>query len=203
MRARVVSVVLTLLAAVVAGILAPAASYADGSGTVVVNDRLGDVATPRLNRHDHEFHLTLAQKRSIDIKRVTFQPVGADIRITIALRQVLRSRQFDQIVHVAWRETSGPEPWAGDVYFDSHSRYGGANYGDPDGDGNNTNCNLRTLSSTRYNTYAVTVPYRCIPAGPLRIGISAITGRANSDAPVPSLDNVVVPGRPVFDPGQY
>lgn len=139
--------------------------------------------------------LTMPEKRSIDIRRVTLRRVDNRARFVVKIRDVMRVPKFDQMFFVNWREHPSREggPWSGQVGFTTKGRYSYASYSDATYE-NTNNCGVAVAIRPLRNEVVATVPWACVPEGPLRIGINAYTGHFRTDAPWFSRDWKAIPG---------
>jgi len=140
-------------------------------------------------------HLTRTQKLSIDLRRVTVQRVDRSARIILEIRNVLRAKKFDQMFFVDWSEhpdTLGGA-WAGQVGFTSKGRYSYSYYSNADSS-SYENCGAQIAVRPKREEVVATVPWRCVPVGPLRIRVRAITGHFRTDGPAYSRDLHAIAG---------
>lgn len=176
-------------------VTSPAPAHADTRNVATVVDPTGDVALTTRTR------LTRAEKKSIDLRRVSVQRVDNQARFIVAIRDVMRVQKFDQAFFIRMREHPHAPggAWAGDVGFTSKGRYSYAYYGDDSGYGG-TNCNVAVTTRPVRNEIVATVPWRCVPEGPLRISVESLTGHFRSDAPLYSRDRATFAGWPTILP---
>lgn len=178
-----------LMAASTLVVATPALSQAATNNVVVANDPPADAFIARRKG------ITLAQKRSVDIRRTTVQRVDSRARFIIKIRDVMRRPRFDQMFFIRMREhTNTPGgAWIGDVGFTSKGRYSYAIYSNESGTRYNE-CGVAISIRPIRNEVVATVPWRCVPEGPLRISVDTYTGTFRSDAPWFSRDRQVVSG---------
>lgn len=194
MRGRAISLTCLVAITVLAGtavLIAPAQS---ADPTVTARDARGDVRITRA----HSMPVTPAERRSIDIRKVTVTPLTARaVRISVTIGEALRTRDFDQMVFVdltpAASSTGGwvsanlgwspqkPRKWA---------------YASVDlGTGEYENCVAKRIRSDyATNTLSADIPNQCIPTGPAKVAVSTLTGQFRTDADVYSRDALKIRG---------
>lgn len=156
-------------------------------------DAAGDV---RLLRNGG---LSVAHRRSVDLRRVVVARNDARVRFTVEVKKVVRRPRFDQMFFFTIRPPArSTEEWSGQVGFTSKGRYGYAGWG-PLEDGDYASCALNRVS-IRWARQAVSldVPPRCVPRGELRLEVDSYTGTFRSDADPWSRDRARVPGTHVL-----
>ena len=170
----------------------PMAAHAETRTVAVAKDPATDV---HLSKHKG---LTEAQKRSIDMRRVTLKRVGNQARFVIAIRDLQRTRAFDQIFSVTWVEQTRPasDRRFGQVSFSSKKQYAEAFYTDANYDSLKT-CQAPISRRAQREEVVVTVPRACVPKGQLKIRVSSATGHYGTDEPASSQDSVRFSGKPV------
>lgn len=191
---------LTLLAAALTAagavtVATPVASHADTQTVAVAKDKGNDAVVSKRKG------ITRAQKKSIDMRAVTVQRLGNQARFIIAVRDVQRGKKFDQMFHITWAEQTGAaaDRWVGDIWFSTKVRYAEAAYSSPDYE-SYEGCNAPIAIRPKREEVVVTVPWRCVPEGPLKIKVSSSTGHYRTDAPTWSRDNAYFAGKPVVLP---
>jgi hypothetical protein len=168
------------------------ASHADGTTVATTTDARGDVTVTKAKG------LTSAERRSIDLRRITIKRVDRAARVIVTLKDVRRVKKYDQMVFIRWSEQPGSPggPWSGDLGFTSKGA-GYVSYFSEDFD-EVENCRVTVTVAPVKNQVAATVPWRCVPEGPLDIRVTSVTGHFQTDAPAYSRDAHRVPGRPTI-----
>jgi hypothetical protein len=179
----------TVLAGVQAGAVpAPAGQPPE---TTSVRDRAGDVRTFAEVRG-----LSRTERTSIDIRRVDLEARVSSVRVTVWLGRVLTTRRFHQIMVLSLTPAAGSAANGTAGISFSPQRRGLAHAAhDVDGAGSYIACGpLRAQVLGRSDRVRLTVPQRCIPAGPLAVRVTSSTGYFRSDATRPwSRDRVRFP----------
>ncbi|ROR92591.1 hypothetical protein EDD33_3482 [Nocardioides aurantiacus] len=104
------------------------------------------------------------------------------------------------MLFVSWNESPDtPDPWMGSLSLGVNSKYASASYSSPDGE-RFENCTPPIVLRPLRNEIEVTVPWRCVPEGPLKIKVTTMTGRYRSDEAPYSRDAVAFPGWPTVLP---
>jgi hypothetical protein len=177
--------------------LAPAAQASAPAPEEIVTSRdaWGDV---RLLPGDR---LTGRQKKSIDIRKVTLSRVGARARITITMREVMRTPKFDQVFMVSMREHPDTEggPWIADSGFTTKGEMSYSSYADEPWDTYET-CGVKVTVRPRKRQVEATIPARCTPEAPVKVSVFAVAGHFRTDAPQYSRDRHRVVGWHDFRP---
>lgn len=194
--AAALALAITTLGPAVGGHAAtPATSSPEAEVLATSVDARGDV------RRDSSRFLTTRQKKSIDIQQVTLARVGNKARITITMREVIRSPRFDQIFFVTLREaadTSGG-PWTANAGFTTKGRLSYSDYADADWQTYET-CGLTVEVKPRKRQVIATLPRRCTPRAPANVTVKALTGHFRSDAGTSSSDRHWIRGWHDFTP---
>jgi hypothetical protein len=126
--------------------------------------------------------MRMAQRTSIDLRRVDLQPRPGDVRITVRLRKVLRTNRFDQMVFLTLTPPPGSsETWSADIGMSAQRR--GLSYATlATGTGSYESCDpLRARVLRRTNQVRLDVPVGCIPEGEVSISVRSLTGYFRSD----------------------
>lgn len=88
-----------------------------------------------------------------------------------------------------------------DFWLSTKSRYAFATYSSPDYDYETSeSCNAPIAIRPKRDEVVVTVPWRCVPEGPLKIKVTSMTGHHRTDEPTMSRDNAYFTGTPVVLP---
>jgi hypothetical protein len=196
MRRGAAGVALAVVAAAGLAMISTASAAAATEAVVTSVDQRGDVrlfSRPRLTR---------AEKKSIDIRRVTVERIDSrKARIIIKIRDVMGTPKFDQMFFV--KLTEHPDtvdgPWVTDAGFTTKGRYGytgyyAADYSDGD------NCGLRSSVNATTNEVVATIPWACTAEGRVKVSVWAMTGTFRSDAPIFSRDRHNIRGyRTIID----
>jgi hypothetical protein len=178
LRSHAAVLALLLGAGSVGAMVAPAIA-AVVPESVSVADRVGDVRIVR-----RATGLPLAQRTSIDLRRVDVEPRGTTVRFTVSLRKVLRTRAFDQMVFLSLAPAAGSsDTWSGDIGMSAQRR--GLSYANFFTDGTGTSyeiCDpLRARVRHRTDEIVLDVPLRCLPEGEVVIKVRSLTGYFRSD----------------------
>ena len=166
--ARTLAVALAALALVV-----PSAQSAPGDVIVSQTDARGDV---RLRGDDGG--LSKAQRRSIDLRKVTLTQHAGGVRIAVKLKQLTTARKFDQIVEVLMLPDNDEDIWSTTVGFSPQNRALGYAVYSPTLDGDDVvSCDpLTTVVRRVKRTVRIDVPTKCLPKEPARIVVGSFTG---------------------------
>lgn len=158
------------------------ASTAPADGTAVARDRAHDVRIFRRSRG-----LTLAERTSIDLRRVDIRAGAQSVRFTVRLARVVGTRAFDQMVFVSLTPSGdGTAVGSADIGFSPQRR--GLSYAahDVDGLGGYVSCDpLQARVSRRSARVRLDVPVDCVPRGALTVRVTSLTGSFRSDAARP------------------
>ena len=181
------------IAALVAVALAiPAAQAAPGDVIVNQADARGDV---RLRSYDGG--LTDAQRRTIDMRKVTLQEQSAGaVRFRVKLKQITTARKFDQIILVTLLPDNDEDVWSASVGFSPQDKALGYAYYSPTLDGDDVvSCDpLTTVVRRAKRTVQVDVPRRCLPREPAVIVVGSYTGTFRAEGGGYSEDRLRVLG---------
>jgi hypothetical protein len=181
-----------LVALVAVGLAVPAAQAAPGDVIVSQADARGDV---RLRNHDGG--LTDAQRRTIDMRKVTVQEQSAGaVRFRVKLKQITTARKFDQIILVTLLPDNDEDVWSASVGFSPQDKALGYAFYSPTLDGDDTvSCDpLTTVVRRAKRTVQVDVPQRCLPKEPAVIVVGSYTGTFRGEGGGYSEDRVKVLG---------
>jgi hypothetical protein len=185
------------VAAAAVGVVAlalAAPAYADVETVVTQRDPAGDVRIFKAAKG-----LSKADRRSVDIRRVTVKRVDRKARVVVRIKDVRRVEKFDQMVFATLTERPGtePSPWETQVGFTTKGNdlYPYAIITDAEDPERYRWCDdIPVTVRPKRNTVAATVPRRCTPTGEVRVKVRTYTGTFRSDAPPWSTDFVRVPG---------
>ena len=198
LAARVVAGAVGLCIAVVSltTLARPAQAFPAGE-TVSVADERHDVRIFRKFQG-----LSPSERRSIDLREVQITPREGHVRFTVRWREVLRTRNFDQMVFFNLPSASDETAeWSGNVGFSPQRAdlsYATL-YFDATGTDYEACDSLTATVLRRTDRVRLEVPERCIPEGPADISVSALTGYFRSDAGGPwSQDRVRFPSGAVL-----
>lgn len=170
---------------------APFAHAAPGDVIVSQGDARGDV---RLRADDGG--LTDAQRRSIDLRKVTVKERAGGVRIAVKLKQLTQARTFDQILEVRMLPDNDEDIWSAVVGFSPQERTRGYALYAPTLDGDDVvSCDpLATVVRRAKRTVQIDVPAKCLPKKPARIVVGAFTGEFRGEGVGYSSDRLNVPG---------
>lgn len=189
MRRPTLAAAATLVAATLA---LPAAQAAPGDVIVSQTDARGDV---RLRSHDGG--LTDAQRRTIDMRKVTIQEQsGGAVRFRVKLKQITTARKFDQIILVDLLPDNDDDFWSASVGFSPQDKALGYAYYSPTLDGDDVvSCDpLMTVVRRAKRTVQVDVPQRCLPKDAAVIAVGSYTGTFRAEGGGYSEDRLKVLG---------
>ena len=180
---------LALPLALVAATSATPASAAT-TGIATSQDQWGDV------RSTADRHLTLREKRSIDMGRITLDKVDRKTRVTIRFRKVIRTPKFDQMFFMTLTERKDAPggQWMTNAGFTTKTRSSGASYMAMDGSDWEI-CHFDVTLHPAKREIAATLPARCTAKGPVRVRVYSYTGHFDTDAPPYSADRHVLSRR--------
>ena len=184
---------LAAAAALVAVALAvPAAQAAPRDVIVSQADARGDV---RLRSYDGG--LTDAQRRTIDMRKVTIQEhTAGSVRFRVKLKQITTARKFDQIVLVDLLPDNDEDVWSASIGFSPQDKALGYAYYSPTLDGDDVvSCDpLTTVVRRAKGTVQVDVPQKCLPKDPAVIVVGSYTGTFRGEGVGYSEDRLKVLG---------
>lgn len=186
------------------GVLAAGLALTSTSPAVAVEDELlvssddpaGDV------RIRTGTGITQREKRSVDIRNVELRRVGAKAQVVVTVREVIRTRRFDQMFFVTFTEPiDAPDgQWITDAGFTTKGHLSYATYHSADWS-TYDNCDRVAVEVRAARKQVVaTIPRGCTPMEPVRVSVTSMTGTFRSDAPVLSVDRHSVPGHHDFTP---
>jgi hypothetical protein len=192
MRLSRVAGPLLALAVPLGTIVGPAATPASAATTHVVtsHDQWGDVRSTATKR------LTLREKRSIDMGRVTVDRVDRTARVTIRVRKVIRVPKFDQMFFITLterRDAPGGQ-WMTNAGFTTKDRGSYAAYSSMNGN-QWDNCRLAVDVRPVKRELVATIPWRCAAEGPVKVAVYSYTGHFETDQRPYSADRHTITGR--------
>jgi hypothetical protein len=182
---------LAVAAALVAALVASPAQAAPGDMIVSQTDARGDV---RLLSDDGG--LTDAQRRSIDMRKVTVTEQAGGVRFSVKLKQLTTARKFDQIVEVRLLPDNDDDFWSTTVGFSPQNRTSGYAFYAPTLDGDDVvSCDpLITVVRRAKRTVHIDVPTKCLPKERARIEVGSFTGEFRGEGVGYSRDRLNVLG---------
>lgn len=193
--ARVVSVLAGAVCTVLVGAALPAAAApaADQDVLASLKDPRGDVRI-----HQRIRGLTTDERTSIDLRKVTVESRGSVTRFTVQMRDVRRTRGWDQMVFVNFAQPAGSaEVFSGSIGFSPQapaSSYAYLYFGEDMSDFESCDP-LRAKVSWQRDLVSVDVPRRCMPESEAKVRVQSMTGYFRSDAAGPwSSDKARFPG---------
>lgn len=134
-----------------------------------------------------------AERRGIDIRRATVTQVGNKWRFEVRVKKLWLRRHYDQMAFAHLTQVDGP--WTSEVAMSpQHPSDAYAVRYDQDSleyvhcDG------VRSKSRRAQGRFWLVVPRRCVPVGPVRIRVIALTGTFRGDGWPWSRDDLAVPG---------
>lgn len=160
------------VAVIAAALVAPPAHAAPGDLIVSQTDDRNDV---RLLRHDGG--LTDAQRRSIDIRKVTVEETSGGVRFGVKIKQLTTARKFDQVLEVLLLPDNDEDIWSSTVGFSPQHKTLGYAFYSPTLDGDDVvSCDpLTTVVRRAKRTVQIDVPRKCLPKDPAVIKVGAYT----------------------------
>lgn len=194
--ARIVSVLAGAVCTALAGAALPAAAApaADQDVIAMLKDPRGDVRI-----HQRVPGLTTDERTSIDVRKATVERRGSFTRFTVQMRDVRRTRGWEQMVVVDFAHGPGyTVPFYGSVGFSPQVpassyayTYSGKDMADLE------SCDpLRAKVSWRRDVVSLDVPRRCMPEPEAKAWVESSTGYFRSDAFHQwSSDRAPFPGR--------
>lgn len=186
------SLALALAGALAAtAVAAPSAQAAPGDVIVTQTDARGDV---RLRGYDGG--LTDAQRRTIDIRKVTVQERAGAVRMIVKLKKLTTARKFDQIIEVRMIPDNDDEFWSATAGFSPQNRAMGYAFYSPTLDGDDVvSCDPLTAVVRRAKrTVHLDVPSKCLPKDAAKIIVGAYTGTFRGEGVGYSQDRLNVMG---------
>ena len=183
---------LTLAAALATlALVAPSAQAAPGDVIVGQADARGDV---RLRGNDGG--LSDAQRRSIDMRKVTVSETAGGVRIVVKLKELTTARKFDQIIEVLMLPDNDEDVWSATVGFSPQNRALGYAFYSPTLDGDDVvSCDpLATVVRRAKRTVQIDVPSKCLPKERARIVVGSFTGTFRGEGVGYSEDRLNVRG---------
>jgi hypothetical protein len=166
---------------------APAVSAADAAGDVKLLSDSGG--------------LTVEQRRSIDLRKLTVNIRASSTRFVVKIRRITFSPDFEQMVFVTLRSPAGSSPaYRTDIGISAQTRdLAYANYLPDDTGEDVVVCDPLTAKvRPRLKVVLLDVPHECIPAGAVKIRLLSATGFFRSEGTGFSRDTMKVPGRHVL-----
>ena len=169
----------------------PSVQAAPGDVIATQIDARGDV---RLRGYDGG--LTDAQRRTIDIRKVTVQERAGAVRMIVKLKQLTSARKFDQIIDVRMIPDNDDEFWSATAGFSPQNRALGYAYYSPTLDGDDVvSCDPLTAVVRRAKrTVRLDVPAKCLPKEAARIIVGSYTGTFRGEGVGYSEDRLNVRG---------
>jgi hypothetical protein len=196
---RVVSVLAGAVCTMLAGAALPAAAApaADQDVLASLKDPRGDVRI-----HQRVRGLTTDERTSIDLRKVTVESRGSVTRFTVQMRDVRRTRGWDQMVFVNFAQPAGSaDGFSGSVGFSPHApalSYAYLYFGEDMSDFESCDP-LRAKVSWQRDLVSLDVPRRCMPESEAKVRVESLTGYFRSDAGGPwSSDKARFPGTVVL-----
>jgi hypothetical protein len=197
--ARVVSVLAGAVCTVLAGAALPAAaaSVADQDVLASLKDPRGDVRI-----HQRVRGLTTDERTSIDLRKVTVESRGSVTRFTVQMRDVRRTRDWDQMVFVNFVQPAGSaDVFSGSVGFSPQvpaTSYAYLYFGENMSEFESCDP-LRAKVSWQRDLVSLDVPTQCMPELEAKVRVESLTGYFRSDASGPwSSDKAHFPGTVVL-----
>lgn len=129
--------------------------------------------------------LTTAERTSIDLRDVTVEGRGSVTRFTVQVRDVRRTRGWDQMVFLNFQQpASSDEVFSGSIGFspqDATISYAYLYFG-TDGTDYESCDPLRARVSWQRDRVSLDVPQRCLPETEAVVSVKTLTGYFRSDA---------------------
>jgi hypothetical protein len=142
--------------------------------------------------------LTLAQRQSIDFRRIKIIESSDSTRFKIALKQVLPNADFDQMVFVTLTGKGVTPVQRTDVGLTAQNSSKGLSYANytPDTSGEDVvACDpLDAKVRKKQNVVFLDVPHSCLPDVPVKIKVLTVTGFFRAEGVGYSRDTYVLPG---------
>ena len=195
-RARALALLPVVATVLLLGMSVPAATATPSSKSDVlasVKDPRGDVRI-----HQRVRGLTREERMSIDLREVTVEARGSVTRFTVRLRDVRRTRGWDQMVFVNFAQPAGSdEVFSGSIGMSPQRpslSYAYLYFGEDMSDFESCDP-LRAKVSWQRNLVSIDVPRRCLPESEAKVRVESLTGYFRSDAGGPwSSDRARFPG---------
>lgn len=132
--------------------------------------------------------LTTQERKSIDLRRVTVEARGPVTRFTVLLGDVRRTRGWDQMVFVSFKQPASSDgEFSGSVGFSPQaaaSSYAYLYFG-TDGTDFESCDPLRAKVAWQRDEVSLDVPRRCMPASDAVVSVNSMSGYFRSDAAGP------------------
>ena len=142
--------------------------------------------------------LTLAQRQSIDIRRVKIIEGAEVTRFKIGLKQVLPAAKFDQMVFVTLKSKGVSPVQRTDIGLTAQNSTKSLSYANylPDVTGEDiVVCDpLVARVRKKQNVVFLDVPHTCLPDAPVKIRLTSATGTFRSEGTGFSRDTAVIDG---------
>ncbi|WP_457189538.1 hypothetical protein [Nocardioides sp. P5_E3] len=173
-----------------AGLLAAAAFVPASAGSSSEREVLASVKDPRgdVRVHHRIRGLSMDERTSIDLRKVTVEARGSGTRFTVQLRDVRRTRGWDQMVFFNISQPAGSDDlFSGSVGFSPQAAslsYAYLNFG-TDGTDFESCDPLRAKVSWKRDVVSLDVPRRCLPDSEAVVRVQSLTGYFRSDAAGP------------------
>jgi hypothetical protein len=177
---------------VAAALLAVGAPANAGQLVVDATDKFNDV---KLLSDDGG--LTVAQRQSIDFRRIKVIERSESTRFKIGLKQVLPTAKFDQMVFLTLKSKGVSPVQRTDIGLTAQNSTKGLSYASysPDPMADVVTCDpLDAKVRKRQNVVFLDVPHSCLPDAPVRIRILTATGFFRSEGVGYSRDTYVIAG---------
>jgi hypothetical protein len=184
----------TTLAAALATVLLAAGAPANASQLVVdATDTFNDVKLL-----SDSGGLTVAQRQSIDFRRIKILESAGSTRFKIGLKQVLPAATFDQMVFITLKSKGVTPAQRTDIGLTAQNRSKGLSYAylTPDTSGSDVvTCDpLVARVRKKQNVVFLDVPHTCLPDAPVKIKVLTATGVFRAEGVGYSRDTYVVGG---------
>ena len=142
--------------------------------------------------------LTLAQRQSIDLRRVKIIEFAESTRFKIGMKQVLPTGNFDQMVFVTLKSKGVTPVQRTDIGLTAQNSSKGLSYAylTPDTTGDDlVVCDpLDAKVRKKQNVVFIDVPHSCLPDAPVKIRFTSATGAFRSEGTGFSRDIAVIDG---------
>lgn len=124
------------------------------------------------------------QGTSIDLLKVTIKPAERRTRFVVRMRNIVRTRTWDQMVFIRMTPPKGSaETWWAGAALSPQKR--GLSYASMSLSEAGTDCGscdpLKVKVAWRRNTVSLDVPSGCLPSGGAVVSVESITGYFRSD----------------------
>lgn len=143
--------------------------------------------------------LTVAQRQSIDIRRIKIIEFANSTRFKIGLKQVLPTAKFDQMVFVTLKTKGVTPAQFAEIGLTTQNKLKGLSYAYLTPDTANPDeqeiCDpLDAKVRKQQNVVFLDVPHTCLPTGPAKIKFTSATGAFRSEGGGYSRDTLLVGG---------